>query len=528
MKGTLIPALFLACISRHALAGGATAPGPAQQQVDALIDKWVKPADVDRTVAAVALQTIPWQNFLYLEAETDRTDLSAEGRKWLADYVERERPRYALRVRNQARKDIYNHWNQQTAMEQFEKVGRHDPKWDALAKDGLRNFVATQNNHAESYQLLGKAIAAGCDDPFIAYLYARDSEQFADRQTADIRLRDAAKRMAASQYPASRKELAAVRALEHYLKLEVDKYRAGGALPADLKPSLNEMTPACLKGWHEMAAEPGVPEWPLQDIATRLLDLELWPEMDRIHFFEAVYPPLEKALPKSATPLLVKGKFYIKYAWDARGGGWADSVTAEGWRLFGERLAEARKALDAAWAIDPHNSEIAQEMLTVALGENWPRDRMEAWFDRAMAENPDNYQACSRKLYYLEPKWNGSVEQMMAFGHECLEGGNWTANIPFILLEAHRELAQYAGDTYWSKPQVWADVRAIYEPLLKATGVNPYARSAYCYYACRAGKWDVARRQFDTLGDKALAKQFGGKEAMENFRKQAEEKAAEN
>jgi hypothetical protein len=277
-----------------------------------------------------------------------------------------------------------------------------------------------------------------------------------------------------------------------------------------------------------MAAEAGVPEWPLEDVATRLVELEIGPEMDRKGFYNAVYPALEKALPKSATPLLVKGKFYIKYAWDARGGGWATTVTQEGWQFFGERLAEAHKALEAAWAIDPHRSEIAQEMLTVALGENWPRAQMEEWFTRAMAENPDNYEACYRKIYYLEPKWHGSVPEMMEFGHECLEGGNWVGNIPFILLDAHRDLAQYAGgDAYWSKPEVWADVQAVYTPLLKATGLNPYARSAYCYYACRSGNWDVAKREFDTLGDKALARQFGGKEAMENLRKQAEEKAGQ-
>ena len=41
---------------------------------------------------------------------------------------------------------------------------------------------------------------------------------------------------------------------------------------------------------------------------------------------------------------------------------------------------------------------------------------MEEWFRRAMKADPGNYSACSSKLYYLEPKWHGSEEEMLAFG----------------------------------------------------------------------------------------------------------------
>jgi uncharacterized protein YqfA (UPF0365 family) len=57
-------------------------------------------------------------------------------------------------------------------------------------------------------------------------------------------------------------------------------------------------------------------------------------------------------------------------------------------------------------------------MLTVCLGLAPERAEMELWFDRAMAADPNNRDACKAKLYNLEPKWHGSAEEMVKFGRE--------------------------------------------------------------------------------------------------------------
>jgi hypothetical protein len=231
-------------------------------------------------------------------------------------------------------------------------------------------------------------------------------------------------------------------------------------------------------------------------------------------------------LPNSALPLLFKGEFYTLYAWDARGGGWANTVTPDGWKHFADRLATAHQALDQAWAIDPTRSEICDWMITLAMGEGAPRDKMEVWFDRAMQLNPDDRQACSNKMTYLEPKWLGSPAAMIEFGHECLAHGSWVADIPKELQDAHQRLAGYVQDpsAYWRIPQVWADLQSIYVPLLKAEPTNDYNRSAYCYWACRTEHWDEGLKQFNLLGDRANPPVFGGKAAMEKLRAQAKEK----
>lgn len=48
-------------------------------------------------------------------------------------------------------------------------------------------------------------------------------------------------------------------------------------------------------------------------------------------------------------PLLQLGKFYIKYAWNARGGGWASTVSEQGWEFFRKRVQLAREHLEAGF-----------------------------------------------------------------------------------------------------------------------------------------------------------------------------------
>src|SRR5207253_8728587 len=120
-------------------------------------------------------------------------------------------------------------------------------------------------------------------------------------------------------------------------------------------------------------------------------------------------------------------------------------VTAEGWRLFNERLRRAERALTAAWAADPGCAGAAAEMITVCMGLGHDRETMDLWFRRAMEADGDCLAACEKKLACLMPKWGGSVKEMVQFGRQCRDTNNWAAGLPLILVAAHRDLAQASG-----------------------------------------------------------------------------------
>ncbi len=232
---------------------------------------------------------------------------------------------------------------------------------------------------------------------------------------------------------------------------------------------------------------------------------------------------MEATDPKDSDVLLIKGNFYINYAWEARGGGWANTVTPQGWRDFAARLATAEEALTRAWELDPTNAGPPTKMLTVALGEDKDRDEMEKWFQRAMDANPDNYDACTSKLYYLEPKWHGSPEAMLEFGHQCFDSQNWHGDVAFVLLDAHIALSKYQPDPklYYRNEIVWSDFCTVYTAYLNAYPTDDQIRSKFAYYACLCGHWTEANDLFKKLGGNADPDVFGNAATLNDFKQRA-------
>jgi hypothetical protein len=248
-------------------------------------------------------------------------------------------------------------------------------------------------------------------------------------------------------------------------------------------------------------------------------------------YLEPVYKPVAKALnaalPGKPQPLVLTGIFYIEWAWEARGGGFANTVKDEEWKLFAQRLAVAEEALKQAYEMAPDHPAAATEMITVELGQG--KGVVDLWFGRAMAADPDNFDACLRKLVYIEPKWNGSAQEMLGFSEECFRSGNYAGRLPMVLAIAHRSLATYLDkpETYYAQPAVWRDMQRVYEPYLRVRPEDVDARSAYCAFACMGGHWDTAVKQFSLLGNNVIPAWFGSGtlEDVKQFRQKAMSKS---
>jgi tetratricopeptide (TPR) repeat protein len=228
---------------------------------------------------------------------------------------------------------------------------------------------------------------------------------------------------------------------------------------------------------------------------------------------KGAYDKIDEAIAKEpsakALRLQVRGKFYKDYAWEARGNGYVDTVTEEGFRKFGERLQEAGKALEAAWKLRPDDGKTATLMLIVELGiGDGDRDRMELWFRRALEADPDNKDACLNKLYWLEPKWHGSSEAMLAFGRACRDTKNWRSGIPLLLPDAHYRLTRYLDAEerlkYLGAPSFWDDVHEVYTEYLKRMPNDTLARTDFAAFCYASGHRVAAHEQFAILGDRLV------------------------
>src|SRR5882757_7674477 len=78
-----------------------------------------------------------------------------------------------------------------------------------------------------------------------------------------------------------------------------------------------------------------------------------------------------KARPESITARVALALAYLDYASDARGSGYANTVGESGWKLFGERTAEARRILEEASKLAAKCPEWYVAMQMVSVNQGW-------------------------------------------------------------------------------------------------------------------------------------------------------------
>jgi hypothetical protein len=420
-------------------------------------------------------------------------------------------------------------WNLSTLVEPYKQAGHTNPRWDASAILALTEFararaVAVDANEP-SAQIISTnaaaAIQAGCDDPMVRYLFVKYAlDPTNSRETFVDQYCKAAQEIQNTSYPPIRKFYAAQRAVDQlfytygYGKTNEDEHPMFGQMMElvgpNLMSALNDKSMPAIEAFE--ACDAALASIKGEGIA----DYTAYSQA-----YSAVEGPVFQNWPNAYSSLLLKGEAYVQLAWGARGIGYADTVTPEGWKLFNEKIAVAENALTNAWRMNPNDSRIADQMLEVELGQGEGRDRMDLWFNRAMALNPCDYYACARKLLYLQPKWYGSVDDMLAFGRECATNTQWGGNISMIMLDAHYSISymytnQADQDNYWKQPEVWPDLQTAYDRFFQ---VNPNATGRYgqyALYAYKCGQWKEFLELIPKLGPTSYD-YFGGKDQFDKM-----------
>src|SRR5207247_1193612 len=123
----------------------------------------------------------------------------------------------------------------------------------------------------------------------------------------------------------------------------------------------------------------------------------------------------------------------------------AVAVPEGGFETLEKRLEVAQDAYNEAWQLRPGTAVAAAGLLEIDKAVGGDRAAMERWFDRAMKADGDDRTACWSKLDWLDPKWHGNVEDMIAFGRACRDTKNWRAGITLLVADAHWRYACIRG-----------------------------------------------------------------------------------
>jgi hypothetical protein len=184
----------------------------------------------------------------------------------------------------------------------------------------------------------------------------------------------------------------------------------------------------------------------------------------------------------------LKRVYWHSYAWQARGKGYADSVSKEGWALFSERMEKALAVLasegDLATCPDLHVLSLDALLETGADAA-----RMRAVFDRAQKTWPEYHQLYFAMARRYQPSWGGSEQQYDRFAEEAarlttsFEGAGMYARL-YWLVDRRNGLPLLHGERQRRFPS-WLRLKAGYNDLLKRYPDSIHTIGKFADVACR-------------------------------------------
>lgn len=179
--------------------------------------------------------------------------------------------------------------------------------------------------------------------------------------------------------------------------------------------------------------------------------------------------------PKSPHPHVVRSRGLLNTAWAARGRGFSNTVTEEGWKTWARLIPQAQASLEKAIALRPDLAMALVDRLAIDRAAQTPRKLFEEHFSAAKAAAPGNYRLYSEALWFNLPRYYGTWA--LAWGMvEALQrdhpGHPTTVSITF---RAHSFFAseRHDGDdqaylAYFRQPRVRKNLSEVFSRARKA------------------------------------------------------------
>jgi tetratricopeptide (TPR) repeat protein len=222
------------------------------------------------------------------------------------------------------------------------------------------------------------------------------------------------------------------------------------------------------------------------------------------------------AWPQSITARVGLAGAYVEYAWAARGNGYSNTVTDQGWQLFSERTKQAERVLLDAEALPvkcPHWYAVLQR---IAMAEGADKDQLRAIFEKAIKFEPDYFVYYQYHAMALLPKWTGEPGDTEAFAVESYRriGGKKGA---YIYFEIASNLCGACGD-FSPNGYSWSKIQEGFAALEELYGLSELKMNRFAYLAATYGDKPVAAKAFFRIGPNWDASVWGSLARFESQR----------
>lgn len=204
--------------------------------------------------------------------------------------------------------------------------------------------------------------------------------------------------------------------------------------------------------------------------------------------------------PASVTPYVALASFYLSDGWKARGNYTADTVTEDGWRVFDERVQQARAILNQAQGLKTKCPEWYHVMMTVAVAQGWDPREEKALFDEAIAFEPEYYYFYQRVAWYFMPKWHGNPGDFANFTQTMANRvGGKDGDIVYWQIAAG--ILSGCGNCTDGMDLSWIRIRRGYRALVEKYGEALVRQNEMCYMAVKFGDPLLAQELFARIGE---------------------------
>lgn len=220
------------------------------------------------------------------------------------------------------------------------------------------------------------------------------------------------------------------------------------------------------------------------------------------------------AMPNSAVPRIALANAWHRYAWKARGNGWASSVTPEGRAAYQERIQKARAVLEEAQSMANRDPQWFVTMQFVALDQGWPQAEESTLEEMAAAAAPDYWYIYARHVDYLLPKWYGKPGDAAAFLNNAANqiGGKEGDFVYFAVASMY--------NCCRAQPEIselsWDRIKSGFAAADELYTTTNSQRNRIAFMALAAGDKQFAQQMFARIGDDWDQEVWRGKPMFEN------------
>lgn len=253
-------------------------------------------------------------------------------------------------------------------------------------------------------------------------------------------------------------------------------------------------------------------DWPLRNIQSE----KTW---DII--FQGLQRWREK-YPASITARVTTANAYVKYAWIARGDGFADSITESGRLHFKERLGRAYSFVQAT----PPKAEddcpyryIALQNISKGLG--WEKEAQRRIFEIAVQLEPDFFGFYTSRAFTLLPRWYGEEGEWLKFAEDATKYTSAREG-ESIYTRIASNIYDNGVDIFKEKGMSWPRMKQGFRDIARNFPDSQLNLNSFCQFACRAGDKETTKELVQKIGAKPLMETWKTQAGYENCRTWAE------